>query len=75
MQSSNLRHAVQPPQEFPFSSSSRPTTPLRSQTSISNGGSSNQLSALFGKSWQGNDEELVRHHEEEQKGFGEKREL
>lgn len=30
---------------------------------------------LFGKGWQGNDDELVRHHEEEQKGFGEKREL
>ncbi|GAA5998581.1 hypothetical protein JCM5350_000718 [Sporobolomyces pararoseus] len=75
MQSSNLRHAVQQPQEFPFTqpeSPSRPAT-LRSQSSIANG--NNQLSALFGKSWQGNDEELVKHHEEEQKAFGEKREL
>jgi len=74
MQSSNLRHAVQQPAEFPFtqsSSSSRPGTP-RSQA-IASG--NNQLSALFGKGWQGNDEELVKHHEAEQKGFGEKREL
>ncbi|GAA5881227.1 hypothetical protein JCM16303_004853 [Sporobolomyces ruberrimus] len=74
MQSSNLRHAVQQPAEFPFTqspSSSRPGTP-RSQ-SIANG--NNQLSALFGKGWQGNDEELVKHHEEEQREFGEKREL
>lgn len=75
MQSSNLRHAVQQPQEFPFTQPESPFRPatLRSQSSIANG--NNQLSALFGKSWQGNDEELVKHHEEEQKAFGEKREL
>lgn len=76
MQTNSLRHAAQQSREFPFTepdSPSRPAT-LRSQTSIANG-NNNQLSALFGKSWQGNDEELVRHHEEEQKAFGHKREL
>ncbi|GAA5902776.1 mitofusin [Sporobolomyces salmoneus] len=75
MQQSNvLRHAVQPSNEFPFSEQDSPSKPatLRSN-SIAHG--NNQFSALFGKSWQGNDEDLVKHHEAEQKGFGEKREL
>ncbi|GAA6016168.1 hypothetical protein JCM11491_003750 [Sporobolomyces phaffii] len=74
MQSSNLRHAVQQPAEFPFAQSPSPSRPATPRSlSIANG--TNHLSALFGKGWQGNDEDLVRHHEEEQKGFGEKREL
>ncbi|GAA5937569.1 mitofusin [Sporobolomyces koalae] len=78
MQSSPLRHVAQSPVEFPFSqldspASSRPATPTRSPSIA--GGNTHQISALFGKGWQGNDDELVRHHEEEQKQFGEKREL
>ncbi|GAA5973790.1 hypothetical protein JCM21900_001386 [Sporobolomyces salmonicolor] len=76
MQPAPLRHAFDQATEFPFSDSpspSRPATPTGGASSIAAGHSS--MSALFGKGWQGNDEELARHHAEEQKGFGEKREL
>ncbi|GAA5917836.1 hypothetical protein JCM5296_006616 [Sporobolomyces johnsonii] len=77
MQPAPLRHAFDQATEFPFTDSpspSRPATPLGGPSSIGAGHSSS-MSALFGKGWQGNDEELARHHAEEQKGFGEKREL
>ncbi|GAA6063265.1 hypothetical protein JCM10212_004999 [Sporobolomyces blumeae] len=91
MQPSPLRHAVESSSEFPFaqspSSSHPPTRIATGRTTIGGGegrggtrsrqgsSSTKQLSQLFGKGWQGDDEELVKHHEAEQKGFGEKREL
>lgn len=70
-----LRHASEEPQEFPFVASPlQSPKPMSRRSSLLNS-STASAQVLFGKAWQGTEEELQRKHEDEQRAYGNKREL
>lgn len=70
-----LRHVSEEPQEFPFvASPSQSPRPMSRQQSLLNS-SPASAQVLFGRAWQGTEEELQRKHEDEQRAYAAKREL
>ncbi|BGP26192.1 transmembrane GTPase fzo1 [Rhodotorula toruloides] len=70
-----LRLASEEPQEFPFvASPAQSPRPMSRRSSLLNS-SPASAQMLFGKAWHGTEEELQRKHEDEQRAYGDKREL